>query len=138
MDPDNPVVGLCAQGMEAEADGRPEDALRLFEQAWLERTDDFDACVAAHYVARHQESAEETLRWNEISLKHADAVADERVLPFYPSLHLNIGASHELLGDPDEARRCFRLAADRVHDLPEGPYGDMLRQAIADALGRLP
>jgi hypothetical protein len=29
MDPNNPVVRLCAQGMEAESDGRPQDASAL-------------------------------------------------------------------------------------------------------------
>ncbi|WP_214412283.1 hypothetical protein [Sphaerisporangium fuscum] len=137
LDLDNPVVRLCAEGMRAEAEGRPQEARRLFDQAWAERTDDLDACVAAHYVARQQDSAEETLLWNAVSLHHADAVGDERVSGFYPSLYLNMGASHELLGDLPEAARYFNLAADHVGALPEGPYGDMLRKGIADALERV-
>jgi hypothetical protein len=50
MNPDNPVVRLCAEGMNAEGEGRPDEAKRLFQQAWDESTDDFQACVAAHYL----------------------------------------------------------------------------------------
>ncbi|RCG22846.1 hypothetical protein DQ384_34920 [Sphaerisporangium album] len=123
--------------MRAEAEGRPEDARRLFDQAWAERSDDFDACVAAHYVARQQDSAEEVLLWNAVSLHHAHAAGDDRVTEFYPSLYLNMGASHELLGDPSEAERYFRLAADHAAALPAGPYGDMLRQGITEGLNRV-
>ncbi|MFC4586051.1 hypothetical protein [Sphaerisporangium corydalis] len=137
LDLDNAVVRLCSEGMRAESEGKPEDARRLFDQAWAERGDDFDACVAAHYVARQQDSPEETLLWNAVSLHHANATGDGRVLEFYPSLYLNMGASHELLGDPSEAARYFRLAADHAGDLPRGPYGDMLRQGIADGLDRV-
>jgi hypothetical protein len=62
FDPANRVVALCAEGMARE--GEPGVALRLFEEAWAARTDDFEAAIAAHYVARHQPTAEEALRWN--------------------------------------------------------------------------
>ncbi|GII84300.1 hypothetical protein Ssi03_22900 [Sphaerisporangium siamense] len=137
MDPANVVVRLCTEGMRAEAEGRPEDARRLFDQAWAERSDDFDACVAAHYVARQQDSPEEVLLWNAVALHHAKEAGDERVAGFFPSLYLNMGASHELLGDPAEAERYFRLAEDHAPALPPGPYGDMLRQGIVDGLARV-
>ncbi|GAA3826497.1 hypothetical protein GCM10022226_54020 [Sphaerisporangium flaviroseum] len=137
LDIDNAVVRLCAEGLQAESEGRPEVARRLFDQAWAERADDFDACVAAHYVARQQDSPEETLLWNAVSLHHANATGDERVLELYPSLYLNMGASHELLGDQAEAARYFRLAANHAGDLPQGPYADMLRRGIADGLDRV-
>ncbi len=62
MNPNNPVIKLCLRGIQVEAAGRFEDARDLFMQAWMERKDDFDACVAAHYVARHQEEPEDTLQ----------------------------------------------------------------------------
>ncbi|RGC68468.1 hypothetical protein C5N14_13190 [Micromonospora sp. MW-13] len=37
------------------------------------RTDDYDACVAAHYLARQQDDPEEILRWNQEALRHAFA-----------------------------------------------------------------
>jgi hypothetical protein len=64
MDLSNPVLKLCQEGMQAEAEGRLLDARALFEQAWAARTDDYDACVAAHYLARRQDDPAEVLRWN--------------------------------------------------------------------------
>jgi len=111
MDTNNPVIQLCMAGTRAEFEHRIEDARLLYGQAWESRTDDYDACVAAHYVARFQDSPEEILRWNQLSLKHADAVGDERVREFYPSLYLNLGKSHEALDNQLEAQRYFNLAA---------------------------
>lgn len=131
MDPDNPVVKLCGEGMAAEFAGRPVEARDLFVRAWELSADDYDASIAAHFVARHQPTPEETLRWNQEALARADAVADDRVRGFYPSLYLNLGHSHEQLGDLDEARRFYELAAAAATDLPPGPYGDTVRDGIA-------
>ncbi|MFI0785470.1 hypothetical protein ACH4Q6_07735 [Streptomyces lydicus] len=86
VDPELPVVRLCVEGMQAEAEGRAEAALELFQRAWDTATDDYEACIAAHYLARHQKSPEDTLRWNQECLDRADRVGDERVRGFYPSL----------------------------------------------------
>ncbi|AUX35624.1 MULTISPECIES: tetratricopeptide repeat protein [Sorangium] len=137
IDPNNPVVRLCAEGMQAEAEGRNEDARVLFERAWAARTDDYEACIAAHYVARHQGSDKETLAWNQEALRRTDAVGGDRARGFYPSLLLNLGHSHEVLGDMAEARACYERAAALLHELPAGPYGDMVRNAVKRARGRV-
>lgn len=111
MDTDNPVIQLCIAGTQAEFDGRPDDACRLYATAWEATTDDFEACVAAHYVARCQPDAKTTLRWNQIALARAEAVNDERVQPFFPSLYLNLGRSYEVLGQSILARHYYDLAA---------------------------
>ncbi|MER6998613.1 hypothetical protein [Streptomyces sp. NPDC000410] len=134
MNPDNPVVQLCAQGMSAEAEGRGADARALFLRAWEAATDDYEACVAAHYLARHQPTPEETLRWNRKCLARADRVGDERVRGFYPSLHGSIGRALLDLGDVTEARTHFEAAAGRLADLPPGPYADWLRLCVARGL----
>ncbi len=122
VDAANPVVKLCAEGMMAEGRGRPDEARDLFAQAWAASGDDFEACIAAHYLARHQQSPQETLRWNRESLARADAVGDERVRGFSPSLYLNVGHSCEALGD---------LAAASAADLPADGYSAMVRRGIA-------
>src|SRR5271154_1210229 len=137
MDPDNPIVRLCVAGMKAESDGRNGDALAFFSQAWEQSTDDFEASIAAHYVARHQKEAEETLRWNQIALARADAVGDERVLGLYPSLYLNLGKAHEDLGHRDEARKFYELASSKMSVLPQGRYGDVVRDGVQRALQRV-
>ena len=136
MDPNNPVIKLCVEGMQAEAEGRNEDAHNLFMQAWEASTDDYEACVAAHYVARHQ-SLEDALHWNQVALMRAEAVGDERVQGFYPSLYLNLGHSYEVLGNLAEAKRHYELAAERVGDLAADPYGKTVRKGIEAGLRRL-
>ncbi|MFI6885570.1 hypothetical protein [Streptosporangium canum] len=134
MDPDNPVVRLCTQGMQAESQGRPDEARDLFLQAWKAAQDDYEACIAAHYLARHQPTPEETLHWNQECLDRADRVGDERVRGFYASLHGNMGRSHLELGQVDQAREHFLRAARRIDDLPAGQYGDWLRYCVAEGL----
>lgn len=149
MDPELPVVRLCGEGMQAEAEGRAEAARELFQQAWDIAADDYEACIAAHYLARHQTSAEETLRWNQECLDRADRVADERVREFYPSLYLNMAHAYRRLGRQALAHHYFLRAAERVCDAPggrrdrrdqrdhyghHGQYGDWNRFAIAEGL----
>ncbi len=100
------------EGTRAEFAHRLEDARACYQQAWNTRTDDYDACIAAHYVARFQDGPEETLRWNQIALEHAAAVKDGSVDEFYPSLYLNMGQSFEALGDKSNAEKYYGLAAE--------------------------
>lgn len=137
MDPENPVIKICAEGMAAEAQGQMDRAKELFEQAWAAAGDDYEKCVAAHYVARHQDGPELTLQWNEECLRCAQLVGDERVAGFYPSLYLNIGHSYEVLGDQQRAEEGYRLAEQHLAALPAGPYGDMVRDGIARGLERV-
>jgi tetratricopeptide (TPR) repeat protein len=137
MDPNNPVIKLCAEGMKAETEGRTDEPHMLFVQAWEQSKNDYDACIAAHYVARHQKTPEEILRWNKEALDRADAVNDQRVQGFYPSLYLNMGKSYEDLGNSEEARRHYELAAAEMNNLPEGRYGDVVRGGIKRGLQRV-
>ena len=130
MDPANPVVKLCAEGMTAESEGRSSDAKALFEEAWNASSDDFEACIAAHYVARHQPTMEAAFHWNQEALRRADAVPDERVREFYPSLYLNVAHSLERLGKLVEARHYYSLAAARLDDLSPGSYANLVRVGV--------
>lgn len=112
MDTTNPVIHLCMAGARAEFEHRLEEARQFYLQAWDAHTDDYEACIAAHYMARFQDTAEASLRWNQLALEHAQAVGDERVRDFYPSLYLNLGKSYETLGNALEAQRYYDLAAD--------------------------
>ncbi|MFI2211308.1 hypothetical protein [Streptomyces sp. NPDC020141] len=134
MNPENAVIALCAEGMRAEGEGRDEEAAELFLRAWRAAGDDYEACVAAHYAARHGRSPEETLRWNQECLTRADRVGDERVRPFYPSLHGTMGRAWLDLGERERAREHFERAAARLGDLPPGQYADWLRLCVARGL----
>jgi tetratricopeptide (TPR) repeat protein len=137
MDPNNPVIKLCTEGMKAEMEGRADAARLLFVKAWEQSQNDYDACIAAHYVARHQKSPEEILYWNKDALDRADAVNDERIHSFYPSLYLNMGKAHEVLGNLQQAKRHYELAAAKLSNLPEGRYGDIVRDGIERGLQRV-
>ncbi len=111
MDTNNPVIQLCIRGSQAEFAGRHAEAWALYEQAWGLATDDYEACIAAHYVARGQQNPMDVLFWNQESLRRADATGDERVGDFYPSLYLSLGKAYELSGDQAEAQHYYALAA---------------------------
>jgi Flp pilus assembly protein TadD len=131
MDPTNVVVKMCAEGMAAEAIGRSDEARSLFAEAWAVSANDYEACIAAHYLARHQADGEETLWWNQEALRRADAANDHPVAELYPSLFLNVAYALEQLGRRDEAHRHYALAELRLRDLPASGYTDMIRMGVA-------
>ncbi|MBD1367499.1 hypothetical protein IDJ77_27055 [Mucilaginibacter sp. ZT4R22] len=136
FDPENKVVKLCAQGMQAEAEGKIDEANACFKQAWDAATNDFERVTAAHYCARNQPNPLINLQWNLDALKYADAIKEDSLKGHYPSLYLNIGKSYENLGDFASAGTYYQLAADNAIYLPEGGYGNMLKAGIADGLKR--
>ncbi|HYH82889.1 MAG TPA: hypothetical protein VEX86_24055 [Longimicrobium sp.] len=137
VDPENAVVKLCVDGLRAEGDGRGDDARALFQQAWGASADDLDACIAAHYLARHQPTPADTLWWNQEALRRADAVGDEHVREFYPSLLLNVADSHEKLGEPTAALEHYRAALARMDDPGAPPHEAHVRASVLRALERL-
>ena len=137
MDPNNPVVKLCAQGIDIEMKGRRDEARSLFLQAWELRQDDVDACIAAHYIARHQETPEETLRWNELALTHAIRASSDAIRSFFPSLYLNLGKSYEDLQNIPRARELYEQGERWLTDVADGGYGDIVRQGLQNALQRV-
>jgi len=52
------------------------------------------------------------------------------------SLYLNLGKSYEDLGQCDDARRYYDLAAKNVADLPTDGYGAMVRRGISSGQRR--
>lgn len=117
--------------------GHHDAARASYMRAWASREDAYDACVAAHYVARSQSTPEDSLAWNLESLSHASAVDTIRIRAFLPSLHLNVGHSYEQLGDVANARAHYALAHTYLDALPVGAYGDVVRQGIDAALRRI-
>ncbi|MEZ4610390.1 MAG: hypothetical protein R2838_09130 [Caldilineaceae bacterium] len=103
-------------GEPRRVDGDIDAARALYRQAWAQAGDDFEACVAAHYMARRQEDAAVTLDWNLRALAHADAaMAPATPGPqVYGSLYVNVGHAYELTGNLAEAQRFFALAAGGV------------------------
>ena len=128
LDATNPVVALCVEGMAIEGDA---DAARaLFEKAWEICCDDFDAAVAAHFLARHQPTPELTLHWNAVAVEHAEAVKDERAQPLLASLYLNLGDAQRLTGNRRDAAAAVGKARAALVHLPAGGYRDFVAMGI--------
>ena len=135
IDPSNPVVALCAEGMSRE--GTPADALRLFEQAWALRRDDYDAAIAAHFIARHQPTLAATLHWNMLAIRHAEAVSDGRASALFPSLYLNLGDAQANAGDVMAGAESVRHAAAHLAALPRDGYREFVALGIRRLAARL-
>ena len=110
FNPNNHVVQLCVQGIGMEEKGNPEEASRIFLQAWNEATNDFEKYTAAHFVARHQKNVADKLKWYETALQLAMKINDDGVKGAFASLYLNIAKCYEELGDTDKANENHELA----------------------------
>ncbi|MES1218687.1 MAG: rRNA adenine methyltransferase [Bacteroidota bacterium] len=136
FDSNNPVIQLCVNGMEMEAQN-PAEAKSLFLQAWNEAASDFEKFTAAHYVARHQPNVTEKLKWDEIALSFALKINDSSMQTNYPSLYLNIGKCYEELNDIENAEKNYQFALSYATHLPADGYGQMIRGGIDKALQRI-
>lgn len=123
FDPRNKVIRLCIQGMGMEDEGGPDEASRLFLQAWNEAADDFEKFTAAYYVAQHQANAADKLQWLETALQFALKLNDESVKAAFPALYSRIGECYEELNDADNATKNRELAASFTDDPTDsGPF----------------
>lgn len=121
--PHNDVVKLCLQGMSWEENGKPEEAGKLFLQAWEQATNDFEKFLAAHYLARHQKNVPDKLHWLNTSLQFALKVNDDTVKSAFSNLYLNIAKCYEDLNDPTSAKEYAHLAMSfEHHPSEEGPF----------------
>jgi hypothetical protein len=114
-------------------EGDAEAARRLFQQAWDACTDDYDASIAAHFIARHQPNEDDRLRWNALAAEHAELVLDGRARTLMASLYLNLADSLRSTGDRAAAQQVVVRARAHLTDLPEGGY----RSFVELGIGRL-
>lgn len=97
--------------MAMEDKGKPEEASRLFLQAWNEATEDFEKFIAAYYVARHQKAISDELKWYETALGFALKIDDDTVRSAFAFLYSKIA-------------KCYENLAASVADKPSdtGPF----------------
>lgn len=121
--PNNNVIKLCLQGMDMEDKGKPEEAGKLFLQAWNEAADDFEKFTSAYYVARHQKNIPDKLKWLKTVLEFGLKINNDTVKSAFPSLYLNIAKCYEDLGDLDNAKKHNDLS-NSFKDKPsdKGPF----------------
>ncbi|MVN20752.1 rRNA adenine methyltransferase [Mucilaginibacter arboris] len=136
FDPNNLVVKLCTEGMTLEGEGKTQEALQLFKQAWDEASNNFEKFTAAHYVARLQETLADKLGWDQIALDLALQIQDESIKASLPSLYLNVGKGYECLHDHIKAKEHYQLAHNWAEFLPDDDYGNMINGGIKRAIER--
>ncbi len=137
FDPDNHIVQLCAEGMRLEGEGKPAEASHIFMRAWNEAGSDLEKFIAAHYVARYQQTIEAKLQWDMTALNHALKVTDETMKAHYPSLYLNIAKCYEDLNDAENALIHYQMALFFVKALPADGYGAMIKSGILKGIERV-
>ena len=137
FDTNNRIVKLCTQGMELEGQGNKKEALKLFQQAWNESTNDFEKFTSAHYLARHQQGVADKLKWDEIALQHALTINDETVFGAYPSLYLNIAKGYEDIEDFKNAKKNYELALSFTNHLADDGYGNLIKNGIINGMERV-
>lgn len=123
FNPNNPVVKRCIQGMNLEDQCEPQKAIEVFLQAWNEATNGFERFIAAFYVARHQHTPADRLKWLETALQLALSLDDEAVKSAFSSLYSDIAKCWREIGDLEKAKLNEDLAAsskDQVSD--KGPF----------------
>ena len=136
FDINNKIIQLCAKGMEMEAK-QPDEAKLLFLQAWNEAGNNFEKFTAAHYVARHQSSTKDKLKWDETALKFALQINDSNMQTNYPSLYLNIAKCYEDLKDFKNAQKSYETALLYTENLPDDSYGKMISAGIKNGIQRV-
>ena len=110
FNPSNPIVKLCLQGMAMEANGKPEEAKKIFLQAWNEAANDFEKFLAAYYVARQQKNAGDKLKWLETSLALGMKINDVAATSALPNIYSKIAECYEDLNDPVSAKKNRELS----------------------------
>lgn len=122
FNPNNTIVKLCLQGMAMEENGKPQEATQLFMQAWDAAANDFEKFLAAHYIARRQETPTDKLRWYQTALQLALSLNNEAVRGAFTALYASIADCHQSLGDAAEASKNRELAAATYAPADAGPF----------------
>ncbi|RVU00969.1 NAD(+)--rifampin ADP-ribosyltransferase [Mucilaginibacter limnophilus] len=121
--PDNRIVQLCMQGMHLEEAGKYEEAGKIFLQAWIEATNDFEKFMAAWYVTRRQTDETGKLNWYSTALRLALKLNDDAVKGTLPQLYARIAECYKQLGDIEQANKQQDLSLASV-SVPsdKGPF----------------
>ena len=127
------MIDKIGQAQDLAANGDREGARALYDALWVEATragDQYQACVVAHFLAHAHVEPEAQLDWHLRALQAANAVGDERVRAFYPSLHANLGDVYLRLGNLTQAQEHIDKARETEHVLPDDGYGRLVRSLI--------
>ncbi|MGW6036675.1 hypothetical protein ACWFOS_23795 [Gordonia terrae] len=137
------LTEAVALGQGGDTTGARDRLLALWETIGVDG-DALHRCTLAHHLADLYSDPADSLAWDVRALDAALALTDERVRShhadlsvagFLPSLHLNLADDHRRLGSFEAAGRHLDEALRTAAELPEGPYGSMIRDLIEDIAG---
>lgn len=111
METNSQTIALCIEGTRLEFQGKLDEARQQFARAWECARDDYEKCVAAHYVGHLAQSPADALLWHQTALEHANRAEQSLVESFLPSLLVNLGQAHEQLGHTAVAQKFYQQAA---------------------------
>lgn len=121
--PFNHIIKLCLQGIGFDEKGRPEEANKIFLQAWNEATNDFEKFLAAYFVARHQINIPDKLNWYQTALQLALKINNDSVKGAFTSLYFNIAKCYEELNKPENAKEHYELGNSFIgQPTDKGPF----------------
>ncbi|MGV9213508.1 hypothetical protein ACTFTM_16760 [Micromonospora sp. RB23] len=143
MAPD-PTMTRIVEAVQLGQTGRAAEARELLTALWDEIGPTGDAlhrCTLAHHLADLQDTLNAELSWDERALAAVSGLTDERarrhlpslqVRAFLPSLYLNLADCHRRLGNAGAAREHLARAREHLAQLPDDPYGEMIRASVRD------
>ncbi|WP_210491106.1 hypothetical protein [Patulibacter sp. SYSU D01012] len=143
---DDPIMRRAFEGQQRLAQGDRAGARRIYEELWARVGDDGDPkhrIWVAHVAADAQDHPADEVRWDELALAAADALAERGdpsgvgVRTFYPSLHLNLGEGYGKLGDAARAREHLEAAERHAAGQPVDDETTGILRAIAALRNRL-
>ena len=126
----------------AARSGEVDEGRRRLTELWETvgaSGDPLHRCTIGHYLADLYDDPAEALVWDVRALDAADTLTDARaqqhdaslqVAGFYPSLHVNLADNFRRLGSTAAAHRHLELARDRVTELADDGYGQIVRAGI--------
>lgn len=121
--PHHPIVKLCLQGMTLQAEGRPEQAGVHFQQAWEAAESDHEKFLTTYFLARHQDTPADQLKWQEVALELALKIDDDSVRSALPMIYQEMAALYEAMKEPEKARLSReKAAACPVAPSDQGPF----------------
>ncbi|MGC4089869.1 MAG: hypothetical protein QM756_18680 [Polyangiaceae bacterium] len=127
-----------------ERDAARERLAALWNE--LHEDDAFHRCVVAHYLADLQSDPQDELAWDRLALAAALSASAEAFngrIPgvehatFLPSLHLNLAASLERVGELGSAKLQASAALAGIDALGSTPLANLTRSAVLRLCERL-
>lgn len=119
--------------------GARDEGRAALEAVWarLDPDDHVLRCIAAHYLADAHDDPADELAWDQRALAAATRGSAAELASFLPSLHLNLAADHERLGDLASARVHAVAARQATSALPVTDLGALTGAAIERICRRL-